>query len=155
MMTVHELLVESRERLARGNYLKGKLMDGEGGYCARGAMLASMAGCTAFVSDPSQEGVRLQGEADLALAACIPQEYVQMRKSSPLALVFEETEWSSVRERTWEAWRATLRVVDYNNHPDTTKDDVLAWFDRAIAYTEPEDTTFEVATDITRELVPA
>lgn len=32
-----------------------------------------------------------------------------------------------------------LIVVDFNDHPDTTHADVMAWFDRAIAAQEPSD----------------
>jgi hypothetical protein len=97
-MTVHELLVDGRNRLAAGHHLKGELEDGRGGYCALGALMVD------YDVDSTKHYTAAIGALDTACGQ---------------------------------------DVVHYNNAPETTKDDVLGVFDKAIAQTAPEpDTSF-------------
>lgn len=131
---IHEVLVRARNELDRRGLSKHRLEASSGEVCVRGALLRA---------DPrngTHERIfSLTYEPDLMLSNLL--EVKMFASMFPIA-------------RPWPLHPGDF-AVHFNNHPDTTKEDVLALFDRAIAATAPEPEDIQLDVQPEPDLIPA
>ncbi len=108
-MYTFDILTKAREELATRGLAKGILMDEDGRVCARGALLVAVDPTTTYES---------VGLADDAWASIMPADNL-----------LSQVVW--MRDPQAEGWRSAA-MVDFNNRPETTLEDVLGVFDEAI-----------------------
>lgn len=139
-MTTHELLVTARNRIDLG-WCRRLLRDRDGNVCALGGVNVSYHGSFAFP------------------LACFSSAVVRVITPDPvyvgaIAALFDAQDVKIEMEGSPAGWERSDSVADYNNTRND-KQEVLDWFDRAIAATAPAPEDLDISITEERELVPA
>lgn len=125
-MTIHEILVDARNRIARVGWTQHTLVNPQGNVCARGAIL----GC-----DFDHPVFGLLGTAATARGA-LERSFSQAREVE--SVVREVLAESYELPKFSLRWDDETALVHWNNDPNRTQQEVLDAFDKAIAKTAPE-----------------